>query len=309
MEAFDIVIVGAGPAGLTAGIYCGRAQVKAVIFEGLSAGGQALMAGTIENYPGFPGGIPGPELIGRFKEQLSELKVPLEEFVRVEAVRRQGGGFAVQTSKGEVWAKALIVATGAQPARLGVPGEEEYVGQGVSFCAYCDGFFFKDKVVAVVGGGDRAVEEALYLKNVAKEVVLIHRRDRLRAQKILQERLLESPNVKVLWNRTVAQILGDQGGVKALELVDVVGGGRERLEVDGVFVAIGQTPSSEPFRGLVEMDERGFIRTDEKGATSCPGVFAAGDVRSKGLRQVSTAVGDGATAAWAALDYLEGLHG
>lgn len=307
MEIFDVVIVGAGPAGLTAGIYCGRARVKTVIFEGLSAGGQVLLAGTIENYPGFPGGIPGPELIGRMKEQLLELGVPLKEFVRVEGAKREGHRIKVMTSEGEVEAKALIIATGAQPARLGIPGEEAFVGQGVSFCAHCDGFFFKDRRVAVIGGGDRAVEEALYLRNVAKEVVLIHRRDQLRAQKILQQRLFESPNVKVLWNRRVVEIVGDQGGVKALDLVDVQSGQKERIEVDGVFVAVGQTPLSDPFRGLVKTDQRGFIKTDQKGATSVPGVFAAGDVRDKDLRQVSTAVGDGATAAWAALEYLEGL--
>ena len=199
----------------------------------------------------------------------------------------------------------MIIATGAQPARLGVPGEDKFIGQGVSFCAYCDGFFFRDKKVAVIGGGDRAVEEALYLKNLAKEVYLIHRRDRLRAQKILQERLFESKNIKTIWNSVVTEIKGDQSGVKALEIMDLNTGKRSLLEIEGVFVAVGQQPSSEIFRDLVEMDEKGFIKTDLKGATSKAGIFAAGDVRVKELRQVSTAVGDGALAAWAAVEYLQ----
>jgi thioredoxin reductase (NADPH) len=188
---------------------------------------------------------------------------------------------------------------------LGVPGEDKFIGQGVSFCAYCDGFFFRDKKVAVIGGGDRAVEEALYLKNMAKEVYLIHRRDRLRAQKILQERLFEAKNVKTIWNSVVTEIKGDQSGVKALEIMDLKTGERTLLEIDGVFVAVGQQPASEIFRDLVEMDERGFIKTNLKGATSKAGIFAAGDVREKELRQVSTAVGDGAIAAWAAVEYLQ----
>ncbi len=305
MEKFDVVIIGGGPAGLTAGIYCGRAKLKTVIFEALSAGGQVLMAGTIENYPGFPGGISGPELIERFEKQLSEIGVPLTEFVKVEGVLEKEGSFIVKTTQGDVEAKCLIIATGAQPARLGVPGEDRFIGQGVSFCAYCDGFFFRDKKVAVIGGGDRAVEEALYLKNLAKEVYLIHRRDRLRAQKILQERLFESKNVKTIWNSVVTEIKGDQSGVKALEIMDLNTGKRSLLEIEGVFVAVGQQPSSEIFRDLVEMDEKGFIKTDSKGATSKAGIFAAGDVRVKELRQVSTAVGDGALAAWAAVEYLQ----
>jgi thioredoxin reductase (NADPH) len=305
MERFDVVIIGGGPAGLTAGIYCGRAKLKAVVFEALSAGGQVLMAGTIENYPGFPGGISGPELIERFKKQLDEIGIPLREFVKVEGVLEKEGYFVVKTTQGDVEAKCLIIATGAQPARLGVPGEDKFIGQGVSFCAYCDGFFFQDKKVAVIGGGDRAVEEALYLKNMAKEVYLIHRRDRLRAQKILQERLFEAKNVKTIWNSVVTEIKGDQSGVKALEIMDLKTGERTLLEIDGVFVAVGQQPASEIFRDLVEMDERGFIKTNLKGATSKAGIFAAGDVREKELRQVSTAVGDGAIAAWAAVEYLQ----
>ncbi len=305
MERVDVVIIGAGPAGLTAGIYCGRAKVRTMVFEALSAGGQVLMAGTIENYPGFPEGISGTELVNRFKRQLLELGVPLEEFVKVEAVEPKDDLFLVKTSKGQVESRALIIATGAQPARLGVPGEDRFVGQGVSFCATCDGFFFKDRRVAVVGGGDRAVEEVLFLKNMAKEVFLIHRRDRLRAQRILQERLFKSPNVKPLWNYVVVEIKGDEKGVKALELLNTQSGSRMTLEVEGVFIAIGQQPSSEIFKGLVEMDPQGFIKTDTGGNTSRPGIFAAGDVRAKELRQVSTAVGDGAIAAWSATQYLE----
>lgn len=308
MEEWDVVIVGAGPAGLTAGIYCGRAKVKTVILEAMSPGGQVLTAGTIENYPGFPGGISGPELMGRFLQQVKELEVPVKEFCQVQrATLSKDRLLLLETSSGAFGCKALIIAAGAQPAKLGVPGEDRYIGQGVSFCATCDGFFFRGKEVAVIGGGDRAAEEALYLSNIAERVYLVHRRDRLRAQRLLQEQVLRNPKITPLWRKVVEEVLGDQGGVKALKLKDPSSGESSTLEVEGVFVAVGQVPATEPFRGLVELDERGFIKTDDRCATSCKGVFAAGDVRAKDLRQVSTAVGDGAIAASSAIAYLESL--
>lgn len=305
MEIWDVAIIGAGPAGLTAAIYCARAKLKTVVLEALSAGGQVLMAGTIENYPGFPGGISGYELMEKFKKQALELDVSLREFTPVESVAFREGLFELTCAKEKLFCRALIIATGAQPAKLGVPGEDQFIGKGVSFCATCDGFFFKDRKVAVIGGGDRAVEEALLLKNLAREVYLIHRRDRLRAQKVLQDRLLESGNVRVFWNTVVTEIVGDQKGVKALKIKDLKEGREEELEVDGVFVAVGQKPTSELFSGLLDMDQNGFIITDPYCRTSLKGVFAAGDVRKKDLRQVTTAVGDGAMAAWAAVQYLE----
>ena len=307
MKRWDILIIGAGPAGLTAGIYCGRAQVNTAILEAISPGGQVLTAGTIENYPGFPGGVPGPELMGRFLQQVKELGVPLKEFTRVVKVSPSEGEFAVETPEEIMAAKAIIIATGAQPARLGVPGEDRFMGQGVSFCATCDGFFYRDRTVAVIGGGDRAVEEAIYLSNIAKRVFLIHRRSSLRAQKILQDRAFKDPKISPIWNTVVKEVLGDEGGVKALKLKNLQSGEESTLSVDGVFVAVGQRPATDAFQGLVEMDEKGFIKTDERCATSKPGVFAAGDVRAKELRQVSTAVGDGAVAASSALAYLESL--
>lgn len=305
MEQWDVVIIGAGPAGLTAAIYCARAKCKTLVLEALSAGGQLLMAGTIENYPGFPGGIPGHELVERFKKQVLELGVSLREFMPVESVVYREGLFELACPDERLYSRALIIATGAQPARLGVPGEDQFVGRGVSFCATCDGFFFKDRKVAVIGGGDRAVEEALLLKNLAREVYLIHRRDRLRAQKVLQDRLLQSGNVRVFWNTVVTEMIGDQSGIKALKIKDLREEKEDQLEVDGVFVAVGQKPSSELFVGLVDMDPNGFIITDPYCRTSLKGAFAAGDVRKKDLRQVTTAVGDGALAAWAAAQYLE----
>ncbi len=307
MKRWDILIIGAGPAGLTAGIYCGRAQVNTAILEAISPGGQVLTAGTIENYPGFPGGIPGPELMGRFLQQVKELGVPLKEFTRVVKVSPSEGEFAVETPEEIMAAKAIIIATGAQPAKLGVSGEDRFVGQGVSFCATCDGFFYRDRTVAVIGGGDRAVEEAIYLSNIAKRVFLIHRRSSLRAQKILQDRALKDPKISPIWNTVVKEVLGDEGGVKALKLKNLQSGEESTLSVDGVFVAVGQRPATDAFQGLVEMDEKGFIKTDERCATSRSGIFAAGDVRAKELRQVSTAVGDGAVAASSALAYLESL--
>lgn len=305
MEQWDVAVIGAGPAGLTASIYCARAKAKTVVLEALSAGGQVLMAGTIENYPGFPGGISGYELIERFKKQTLELGVVLREFTPVESVAYKDGFFELACARDKLLCKALIIATGAQPAKLGIPGEDQFSGKGVSFCATCDGFFFKDRKVAVIGGGDRAVEEALLLKNLAKEVYLIHRRDKLRAQKVLQDRLLQSGNVRIFWNTVVTEILGDQKGVRGLKIKDLKEGKEGDLEVDGVFVAVGQKPTTEPFVGLVDMDKNGFIITDPHCRTSLKGAFAAGDVRAKELRQVTTAVGDGALAAWAATQYLE----
>lgn len=304
---WDVLVIGAGPAGLTAGIYCGRAQIKVAVLEAITPGGQVLTAGTIENYPGFPGGIPGPELMERFLRQVKELQVPVKEFHRVTKVNPLEQGFRVETSGEALTSKTVIIATGAQPAKLGVRGEERFVGQGVSFCATCDGFFFRGRTVAVIGGGDRAVEEALYLSNIAQRVLLIHRRDSLRAQRVLQQRALTNPRITPVWNTVVEEILGDEEGVKGLKVKDLSSGGISTLEVEGVFVAVGQTPATDPFRGLVEMDERGFIITDSRCATSMPGIFAAGDVRAKELRQVSTAVGDGAIAAASASAYLEQL--
>ena len=306
---YDVIIIGAGPAGLTAGIYLGRAKLRAVILEAMTPGGQALFSERIENYPGFPEGITGQELIERMTRQAESFGTEIKSLCPVETVSLDGQVKVVEATGGPYRSKALIIATGAQAAKLGVPGEERYMGQGVSVCAICDGAFFREKVVAVVGGGDSAVEDAFYLSRMAKKVYLIHRRDRLRAQKILQERLFKQQNVEPIWKTVVKEIRGNEEGVKALLLEKVDTGETRELPVDGIFVAIGRRPATEPFRGIVELDEGGYIVTDQGCTTSTPGIFAAGDVRKKSVRQISTAVGDGAIAAYSAELYLERWRG
>ena len=306
---YDVIIIGAGPAGLTAGIYLGRAKLRTVILEAMTPGGQALFSERIENYPGFPEGITGRELAERMVKQAEAVGTEIKTLCPVERVRLEDGAKVVEATGEPYRSKALIIATGAQASKLEVPGEGRYMGQGVSVCAMCDGAFFREKVVAVVGGGDSAVEDAFYLSRMASKVYLIHRRDKLRAQKILQERLFEQKNVVPIWKTVVKEIKGDETGVKALLLERVDTREIKELPVDGIFVAIGRRPATEPFREVVELDEGGYVVTDESCATSTPGIFAAGDVRRKSVRQVSTAVGDGAIAAYSAELYLERSKG
>ncbi|MCR4419358.1 MAG: thioredoxin-disulfide reductase [Clostridia bacterium] len=300
---YDVAIVGGGPAGLTAAVYVARGGWKTVVFEAQLPGGQAALTDTIENYPGFPEGIGGQELMDKFLEQARRFGAE----IRLEAVDRVSLGTSPKTlwtSGGEYRARALIVATGGRQRRLGVPGEEELLGRGVSFCATCDGAFFRDQKVAVVGGGDAAVKEALLLTRWAREVVLIHRRDRLAAGRALQERARANNKLRFIWNAVVGRILG-KDRVEGLELLEVRSGRRFEESVDGVFVFIGSEPNTAPFanQGL-NFDQNGYILTDGEMKTSLPGVFAAGDVRAKSLRQVATAVGDAALAAAAAEHYL-----
>lgn len=296
----DLAIIGAGPAGLTAAIYAARALLEVNVFEKGLLGGQAATATHVENYPGFPDGIEGVELIEKMKKQAENFgaKIVFAEVREINWKERK-----LITSRGEVETQALIIASGTSPRELGVKGEREFKGKGVSYCAVCDGAFYTDERVAVVGGGNTAVEEALYLTKFASKVYLIHRRDSLRAERILQERLFSNPKIEVLWNTVVKEIKGDNF-VKGILVENLSTGETKEINISGIFVYIGLKPNTSLVEGLVKLDKDGFIITNEDMETSVEGIFAAGDVRSKGLRQIATAVGDGAIAAISAEKYI-----
>jgi len=303
MKVWDVLIVGAGPAGLAAGIYAGRSELQTVIIDRLP-GGQLLITEEIENYPGFYEGITGFELSEKLRQHAEKFGAKLESGHTVLEVTQDGELFKVKSDYGEFSGKTLIWAAGSNPKKLGVPGESEFVGRGVSYCAVCDGAFFKDKVVAVVGGGDSALEEALYLTKFARKVYLIHRRDKFRAVRIIQQRVSKSDKIEPLLNKVVTSING-KDFVESLTLRDVISGQETELPVDGVFIFIGNEPNTAPIAHLVDTDPGGFVITDEEMRTKTPGLFAAGDVRSKPLRQVVTAAADGAVAAMSVTKYLE----
>ncbi len=307
-RVLDVIIVGGGPAGLTAGIYLARARMNALLVEKQSPGGAPAMTERIENYPGFPEGISGFELVDRMRRQAEGFGLRINPFNPLLRMEEDGEVKVLETEEGELRAYAVILATGMRPAKLGVPGEEEFHGRGVSYCATCDGAFFKDGVVAVVGGGNSAVEEALFLTRFARKVIIVHRRDRLRAGKILQERALAHPKMDFAWKKVVKEIRG-KDRVEGLLLSDVEGGGEEELAVDGVFLYVGNLPNTEEVRGVVELDGRGFILTDTSLQTNVRGVFAAGDVRAGAVWQVAAAVGDGVRAALNAQFHVENLMG
>ncbi len=304
MERYDLVIVGAGPAGLTAGLYAARARADAVLMERTAPGGQVLNTYMVENWPGEVEGISGYELAERMRKHAERfgLKFSTRE---VRALKPDGELKILETDSGEIGAKAVILAVGASPRKLGVPGEELLTGKGVSYCATCDGPFYRDKVVACFGGGDTAAEEALFLTRFASKVYLIHRRDELRATAVLAERVKQHDKIEILWSHIPVAIEGTQA-VEAVRLKDLKTGREYSLAVEGAFVFIGNQPNTEWLKGVVEMDEGGYIITDQDMATSVPGVFAAGDCRAKLLRQIVVAAGEGATAAFAAQRYLEG---
>ena len=302
-ETYDVVVIGAGPAGLTAALYAARSRLKVLLVERLAPGGQIALSDWVENYPGFPEGINGMELVTRMKEQVDKLEVPIHQG-EVRALEEDRAMKVVYVDGDWLESRTVVVASGASPKRLGVPGEEKLIGRGVSFCATCDAPFYRGQRVAVVGGGDTAVQEALYLTKFAKKVYLIHRRRKLRAARILQERLFNNDKVEVVWSSVVEEILGEDM-VQGLRLRNLETGEKQELKVSGVFLFIGLRPNSAFLKGLVDLDAEGFVITGENLETSVPGIFAAGDVRRKILRQVSTAVGDGATAAHAAERYLE----
>lgn len=301
----DLVIIGGGPAGLTAGLYAARSRLDVVLFERLMPGGQMLMTDRIENYPGFPEGLTGFELVDRMKRQAESFDLPIES-CEVRSVDFSGPVKKLMTDHGPVEAKAVILAGGAVPRKAGIDGEKAFTGKGVSYCATCDGPFYRDQEVAVIGGGDTAVEEALFLTRFADRVHLVHRRDTLRAVKLLQERARSEARLDIIWTTIPTAITGADS-VSGLELKNLVSGEKSVLPVQGVFVFVGYSPCSDLVKGAVDLDRDGFVITGENLETSSAGVFAAGDIRSKLLRQVATAVGEGATAAFAAERYLETL--
>lgn len=300
---YDLIIIGGGPGGLSAAIYAQRARLKTLMLEKIGVGGQICMSDVIENYPGFKS-IGGIELMKLFEEQARDLGLEIK-FAEVESVKDMGGHKDVHTSEGVFQARAVIVSTGASPKRIGAPGEADFIGRGVSFCATCDGFFFKDREVAVVGGGDAALKEALFLAKIVKKVHIIHRRDRFRAEKVTQEKALAHPNFEFHLNKVVEEIKGDFMGVQRLRLKDTVDSSEHELALDGVFVFVGISPNTSFID--VDKDDYGFIKTDQLLQTSVEGIFAAGDCRVTPLRQVATAVGDGALAAVMAQHYIESL--
>ena len=301
----DIAIIGSGPAGYTAGIYAGRANLKPILFEGLESGGQLMLTTDVENYPGFVDGIMGPELMQVFKGQAERFGTTIKTEI-IDSIENIDGGFKLKSSKGEYEFKTVIIASGASARWLGVDGEKELQGYGVSACATCDGFFFKEKEVAVVGGGDSAMEEALFLTKFAKKVYVIHRRDQFRASQIMQDRVLNHEKIEVVWNSAVEKINGE-GAVSSILIKDTVNSSEKELNLDGVFVAIGHDPNVGFLDGFIELDDKGYIKTGftTETSTSVPGVFAAGDVADSIYRQAITAAGTGCQAAIDAERWLE----
>ena len=298
---FDTVILGGGPAGLAAGIYASRGAVSTAIIDLNMFGGQPSNYLELENYPGFST-VGGFDLMEKFEEHADKFgvkKFPMQEIQNVNLNAK-----IIKTNEAEFHAKTIVIATGAQPMKLGVPGEKEFVGRGVSYCAVCDGAFYRDKTVAVVGGGNSAVEEAIYLTRFASKVCVIHRRDQLRADKIVQERAFKNDKLEFIWDSVVEEIKGKEL-VNSVLLRNVKTGETTEMSVDGVFPYIGITPNVDLFNGQLQQDSKGFIVTDEKMETSVEGVYAAGDVRTTPLRQVITAAADGAVAAVHAVKYLE----
>jgi thioredoxin reductase (NADPH) len=301
---WDVIIIGGGPAGLTAGLYTARARLKGLLIEKGLTGGNVMTTEWIENYPGFEEGISGAELSQRMEKQARRFGLQIAQG-SVVGIHMDGRIKKVMMDGDQHYeTKSIILATGANPKRLGIEGEERFRGKGVSYCATCDGAFFKDEKIAVIGGGDAAVEEGMFLTRFAEIVYIIHRRDYLRATKIAQERASSNPKIKFILNSVVEEIDGDET-VKSIHIKDVKTGERSVLDVGGVFIYVGYTPNTWFLKGVVELDENNYIVTDEMLSTSVPGIFAAGDVRSNSFKQVATAVGDGATAAIAAEKYIE----
>ncbi len=307
MEIEKLIIIGSGPAGFTAGIYGGRSQLSPLLIAGQSLGGQMALTTEVDNYPGFPDGTTGPELAQRMQKQAERFgtRVVMDQ---VTAVDLSAQPFKVKTYSGTYQTKALIVATGASPRKLGVPGEKEFAGRGVSYCATCDGFFYTGRRVVVVGGGDAAVEEAMYLTKFATEVHLIHRRNRLRAEKVMQERAFRNEKMQFIWDSVVTEVLGDENGVTGVRVKNVKTGEESEHPTDGVFIYVGNVPNTQFLAGQLELTERGYIVTDRQGHTSVPGVFAAGDVQEWVLQQIATAVGSGAMAAMEAEKFIAELE-
>jgi len=304
-KIYDIIIIGSGPSGYTAAIYAGRANLSVLMLQGYQTGGQLMLTSDVENYPGFEEGILGPEMMEKFEAQARRFGTEMlqEDVTAVDFSKRP---FTITTDSGDYQARAVIISTGASAQWLGLPSEQSLQGRGVSACATCDGFFFKNKDVAVVGGGDTAMEEATFLTRYANHVMVIHRRDTLRASKIMQDRAFKNPKISFIWDTEVAEVLGEKS-VTGLSLRNLKTGEKSELPVQGFFLAIGHKPNTDLFKGLVDMDRTGYIVPVEYTMTNIPGVFAAGDVTDHRYRQAVTAAGDGCRAAIDAERWLENL--
>lgn len=305
-ENYDLVIIGGGPAGLTAGLYAARAKLNVLLLEKTVPGGQILVTDWIENYPGFPEGLSGADLVMKMSEQTQKFGLPIESD-EVQSVDFSRPVKALHLNGKTIYTHTVIITTGASPRKLGIPGEDRFYGKGVSFCATCDAPFYRDRVVAAVGGGDTAVQESIYLTRFAKKVYLIHRRDQLRAEKILQERAFKNEKIELVWDSVVTDIIGGLTNVEKIAVKNVKTGETRQLAVDGCFIWVGIEPNTLFLGDAVELDEWGFVKVNSRMETSVSGVYAAGDVRNTPLRQIVTAVGDAAIAVFSAQHYIENL--
>ncbi len=304
---YDLVIIGGGPAGMTAGLYAARARLNVILIERMSPGGQVLVTDWIENYPGFPEGLSGADLAMKMSEQAQRFGLEIE-YDEVQSLDLKTDVKTVRLSGKTITTHAIILATGASPRKLGVPGEDMLIGRGISFCGTCDGPFYKDKIVAAVGGGDTAVQESVFLTKFAKKVILIHRRDELRATRILQERAFENDKIEILWDSIVTSVSGGLMNLDTVNVENVKTGETQKLGVDGCFIWVGIKPNAGFLDDAIKLDDYGFVITDQNMETSVPGVFAAGDGRMTPLRQIATAVGDGSIAAFKAEHYIENVN-
>ncbi|MBC8413137.1 MAG: thioredoxin-disulfide reductase [Nitrospira sp.] len=302
---YDVIIIGGGPAGLTAGLYAARARMKSLLIEKGFSGGQVMTTEWIENYPGFEEGISGAELAGKMEAQALRFGLEITQGSVIGVVSEGKYKKVRLDDDSELETKAVILATGSNPRPLNIKGEDEYRGRGVSYCATCDGAFYKDDVLVVVGGGDSAVEEGLFLTKFASKVYIVHRRDQLRAAKVVQERAFANPKIEFIWDSAVREIKGDESGVETIDLENLKTGEHSTIQAKGIFIYIGYDPNTEFIKELVTLNESNYIVAEEDMSTSTPGVFVAGDVRSKPLKQIATAVGDGAIAAITAEKYVE----
>ena len=302
-----VIIIGSGAAGLTAAIYAARANLNPIVIEGIQPGGQLTITTDVENYPGYADVVQGPWMMEQMRSQAIKVGARIINDIVVKIDLKKNEKIVVLDSNKSLTADTIIIATGAQAKWLGLESENKYNGRGVSACATCDGFFYRNKEVAVVGGGNTAVEEALYLSNICSKVTLIHRRDELRSEKILQDRLFSKKNINIVWNNEVSEILGDENGVNALKLISTKQNKTEIIKVDGVFIAIGHSPSTKPFKDVLEMDNEGYIIAQKPGTTitNLDGVFAAGDCVDKIYRQAVTAAGMGCMAALDAEKWIQ----
>ncbi|HEY5675030.1 MAG TPA: thioredoxin-disulfide reductase [Malonomonas sp.] len=303
---YDVIIVGGGPAGMTAGLYASRARLKTLMLEKMLIGGQPMTTTRVENWPGYPGGIEGPDLMMKFQEHCVEFGLETD-YGTVEKIIDNGKTKTLIVDGKEYTCQAVIIATGVIPRKMGLEGEPALVGRGVSYCATCDGAFFRDVPIAVIGGGDTAAEEALYLTRFASKLTMVHRRDQLRATKILQDRIAENDKIEMAWDSTVEELLSDKTGLTGAVLRNVKTGETKQIALQGMFVAVGVNPITDFVADLLELDDAGYIKAGEDTHTSVPGIYAAGDCRTNILKQISTAVGDGAVAAIMAEKHIEEL--